>query len=625
MSQRWNGHKRVHRNHSNAIPRYILAFDTETRRIQDAHSPRRYHHVMRLGVAQYARIVGLKPTGLKTVPFTDGSEFWSLLENITRPNYTTWVVGHNILFDLIQVGMPDVFERGEYTIDWPRSKRKREDNSTDNAHCWTYCIVDDPTTIIAAKCSKTQGRVVFVDLMNWFPMPLRKIGEALGLPKLTMPDWDASDFDWFEYCQRDTEITFRAFVDLISWVKENDFGMFRYTAPSQANAAFRHRFMDENIYTHDCEPIRKAERESFFGGRSEVWKLGEIDSMAFQYDVNSLYPYVMLQGEFPIVLDRFEERAEPTDDLPLIDYSKATAVVELDTKEPNYPLRTESGVIYPIGKFVTTLCGAELERAYYKRIIRKVGTWAEYRTKPIFRRWVHDLWELRKGYQASGDTLYDLFAKFLMNSLFGKFAQRTARWQNVPDIMPNLPWSHWREVNVSTGIVEHFRSFGYQVQRECEREEVENTFIAISAFVSAAGRILMNSYRGVAGPENVFYQGVDSLIVNASGANKLNSAGLLSETELGKFKLQIATDTGCIHGVSDYVIGQRVVVAGKPMRQADSERELDLVRRFDIKGGLFAGEPASNVLEELSEWRRAGKYWKGVVDESGCVHPIELT
>jgi hypothetical protein len=361
--------------------------------------------------------------------------------------------------------MTEVFERGEYTVDWPRSKRKREDNDDGNAHCWTFCVVDEPITIIAVKNSKTQGRVVFVDLMNWFPVPLAEIGESLGIEKKTMPEFSADNETWFNYCERDSEITFKAFVGLLQWTKANDLCMFRYTAASQAMAAYRHRYMEKPIFVHDCEPIRKLERDSFYGGRTECWKLGDIDEMAFQYDVNSLYPYVMRQAEYPFVLDRFDDTAELSETIPNIDFSRATAEVEIETRNPIYPMRTPAGVLFPVGRFETTLCGRELENAYYRKEIRRVGKWAEYRTAPIFKLWVDDLWELRTAHKLAGDNIYAMFAKALMNSLFGKFAQLSPRWENMQHVMPALPWASWCEVNVNAGSVDKYRSFGSMGRR----------------------------------------------------------------------------------------------------------------------------------------------------------------
>ena len=625
MEIRNESHRKVRLNHSNAIPRYIIAFDTETTRKRIDESNRRFQHSLRLGVAHSARIVDLHPVGLAVTRFSTGAEFWRLVEKITGPRHTTWIVGHNILFDLVQVGMAEKFEIGELVIDWPRSKRKPDDPTQDGSNSWTYLVVDEPTTIIAAKMTRTQGRIVFVDTMNWFPQPLLKIGESLGIPKGIMPDQSASNEDWYQYCERDSEITFRCFLGLIQWVRYNDFGMFRYTAPSQAMAAYRHKYMEHNIFAHDVEPIRRLERQSFFGGRSECWRIGEIQETAHQYDLSSFYPYVMQTSKFPVALDRYEIREEPLELRPDIDFYQATAEVELKTREPLFPVRTKKGVVYPIGTFTTTLCGAELGYAVRRGYVKKIGSWAAYRCESIFNKWVAELWGMRQKYRADGDNLYDMFTKFLLNSLFGKFSQRSVTWQNDRDNISHLPWSTWSEIDCTTDRLTQFRSFGWQTQRLCDREEIGGTFIAISAFVTASGRVLMNNMRRMIGNENVFYQGVDSLIVSNEGQERMEACGLVAENELGKFRHQISCDNGILYGASDYIMGERIVVAGRPKRVEQDERNRQLIRRIDVKTGLFAGGSTSTIREITGEWRRKGGYWKGKIQPDGSVLPVELS
>jgi len=617
-------HRVIKRNHSQAIPRYIVAFDTETRRIPHNANPSRFRHEFRLGVAVYARIVDMKPCGRKTVRFTDPADFWAMLQAITRPNYTTWVVGHNIIFDLKESGFAERFDSGELIIDWPRSKRTREDNDPDNAHCWTYIVVDEPTTIIAAKMTATQGRIMFVDTLNYFPVQLSKIGKSLGIEKLPMPDADASIEDWFAYCERDVDITFECFVKLVQWVKENDMGMFRYTAPSQAMAAYRHRFMSHNIYPHENEQVRTMERQGFFGGRTECWHIGELPETVWIYDANSFYPFIMRNHKFPVVLDKTGEPTRWWEDVPDIDYASSIAVVRLKTMEANFPIRSENGVLYPVGRFTTILCGPELEYAHRKGYIDKVIRYACYRCEPIFELWVDELFAMRKEYRKDGNELYEMFVKFVANSLFGKFAQRTAEWVNVKDETAHSPWSSWHEIDMVSNTVRRLRSFSYQVQQQQTRSEIDGTFIAISAFTTAYGRMYMNSIRRIIGERNVYYQGTDSLIVNKAGHEKIHALGLADESDLGRFQLQLMADSGIIHGAADYVAGQRVVVAGRPLRQESEEIVRDGYRRFRVKESLFSGKP-DNVIDEVWEpWERSPNYWKGVVTETGRVEPIQL-
>lgn len=460
MEHRQRTGKRIKLNHSNAVPRHIIAFDTETLPTQDPTNPRRTIHKFRLGTSTAVTLRDGRPSERTRQQFTDTDLFWAYVESLTGPNYTTWVVGHNILFDLVISGWADQLVQSRFYIDWPRAKRTREDNSGEDLHSVGICCIESPPTIIACRCPSTNGRVVFVDSLNWFPVPLVEMGEACGMPKLEMPAFEAPDSEWFPYCQRDSDIVLETFVNLISWVKENDCGMFRYTAPAQAMAAYRHRFMAQQIFVHDNIPAKRLERSSYYGGRTEVFKIGQISRLVHQFDVNSLFPAIMRSGAFPFVLDRSDTETSLSTVFPNISFADSVAEVELQTLEPIFPVRRDGVTLYPVGKFTTILCGHELHYAIDKGYVRRVGNWAEYRCGDLFSLWVNELWQLRQNYKNSGNRLYEQFAKRLLNGLYGKFGQRSPGWTNVPGNISALPWSRWIQGGEMPNEVVNYRSIG---------------------------------------------------------------------------------------------------------------------------------------------------------------------
>jgi len=609
-------------NASHALPRYVIAYDTETIPQPLDQSGRKFTHKFRLGVAITSRIVGTKPTAVTIHRITHPIHFWAILEHFTNHNYTTWVVAHNILFDLMVSDFQSQFDKSAFTIEWPRQKRIKEDNRDDNVHASTLCVIDSPPTIIACRLRATGGRVVFVDTLNYFAAPLAELGVACGKHKLPMPEFSAPHEVWFDYCERDAEIVHETFTGLLEWVRENDFGMFRYTAPSQAMAAFRHRLCNRDIYFHDNIEVKKIERQSYFGGRSEVFKMGTITDTVYHYDCNALFPYIMGRNVFPCCLDRFEIRDNYLELTPAIDYRNSVAEVELKTWNNVFPCRTQLGVLYPIGEFCTTLCGAELEYAYRSGFIRRVRSWAEYRMAPLFELFVREMWRLRSLYKATENKLYESFVKMLSNSLYGKFAQLSTEWQNVKDKIADLPWSSWHEVDMTTGVKTPYRSFGWQVQRSTTRTELANTFAAISAFVTSEARRYIDKVRDIVGARECYYQGIDGLIITARGRTRLENAGLVSETDIGKFKLLMMADNGIIRGVSDYRLGNRVVLAGRSQLRSASDSASDLQCRFHTKSHLFSGRHTDGVIEEWADWQRKSNYWKGTVCNGGWISPI---
>ena len=646
MPERQHSGRRLRPNHSTAIPRYILAVDTETLPHPDDTTGKRFSHRLRLGVVISVRIQNEKVVGRKVHRFRTKQAFWQIVASYAKSNYTVWIVAHNALFDMVIAGMPEEFENAKMFIEWPRSRRSKQNSKDTESTSKPVICIESPPTVIAARIGETQGRVVIVDTLNWFQCPLSDLGKSCGLEKLPMPPFSADSETWFRYCERDTEIVLETFLSLIKWVKDNDMGMFRYTGPSQAIAAFRHRWMKSEILLHDNAAVKVIERSGYFGGRFECFRLGPIAETVHQYDCNALFPTVMANNAYPQCLERFELRTEYVDRLDDFSHSRAIAECEISTTSGYLPFRSPKGVIYPNGAFKTTLCGPELELAIEAGAVLKIRSWAEYGTGPLFNEWVSDLWQMRSKYKAEGNLLYERFTKMLMNSLYGKFGQRSPEWITTNERSDALPWMQWIVSNSTLGVKKHFRSFGWLVQERQEREarhhaempvhdwqyhtqgfmegELWSTFIAIPAFVTANARIYMNNLRAIAGRENTLYQGVDSLVVNNQGRTRLENAGCVNESELGKLRLQISADHGEIFGCSDYRIGDKIVIAGLSRPSTVQEQRASEQRIMSAKAGLFRGYAASHVTEELLPWKRTSEYWKGTVQADGTVVPLVL-
>jgi len=643
--QKISGHK-VKRNHCNAVPRYIIAIDTETLPEQSDVNGRQFCHRLRLAVAitgryQDGKIVGKKYHRLKTK-----AEIWELVKSFSAKNYVTWVVFHNALFDTVISGMPEEFENAELQIDRPRSIRQQFDPGVERTGGGGIACIESPPFILGCRVSRSQGRIVIVDTLNWFNCPLRDLGRNCGLEKLPMPEFTADDETWFDYCKRDTEITFDSFVGLIRWVKDKDMGMFRYTGASQAMSAFRHKYMDHEIMAHDNLPAKVIERSGYFGGRFECWKIGAINETVHQYDVNGLFPSVMQFGLFPSAIGSIDCNTNYSDCILGSINGNAIAEVEIEIKEANYPQRCERGVCYPLGRFKTTLVGPELLSAIKRGYVKRVRSILRYQMAPLFTKFVTELFQMRQEYKAAENPLYERFVKTIMNSLYGKFGQRAPEWENIPGRMDALPWMTWTDFDAASGEKSVYRSLGWQVQRQNERDvrhhadmevndweshaiahgggEMPSSFIAISAFVTAHARMRMNYLRSVAGNENVFYQGVDSLIVTETGKQKLQLAGEVSDTELGKMRLQMSANYGYINGCSDYSVGDKLVLSGLRCTQNQLTNATRIQRSFAAKPYLFKGIACDYVMELLSDWKRTSKYWKGIVTTDGQVTPLVM-
>jgi hypothetical protein len=624
MSQFQRTGKKIKFNHSNALPRYILSVYIDKIKVYDSDDKRLWHWEFAKAYVTNGRFARGKVVGKTDRTFDSKDEFWAYVYNATRHNYTTWLVGHSILTELILLGLPYRFTCGELSIDKPRSKRIRENNEDDDPHSQALAVLESPPTIIGCRVGQTQGRLVLVDILNWFQGNLSNIKAACGFSASVSCAVRNTCNQSGQAGIENSNAVHSLFEGLIKWVGENQMGLFRYTASSQAMGAFRHRFMSKPIYVHDNEDIQKLERKAYFGGRSDVFKMGEFHETVYQCDTNALFPSVMADGYFPYILNRYENRHEMLELLPSIDWSASVAYVELVTNKPLYPLRTDLHVIYPVGRFRTTLCGLELQRAVSSGCVTRVGSWAEYKLARLFDLWVSELWAMRQKYKTDGNVLYEQFTKKIMNSLYGKFAQLTPSWVNCNTDHTLEPFTTDSRIDPLTGIWTTLRSVGWQCQKLQARKEKAGSFYAIAAFVTSAARCRMDYVRLAAGTRNVYYQGVDCVIVNKKGLDNLNMLGEIVPNELGKLRVEYESDYGRIRGISDYQIGSREVVASRALTAETTDLGEVLQHKYYVMDHLFKNGPIDKLPQKAESWSRSNGYAKGAVQLDGWVDPLEL-
>lgn len=615
------GGRAIQRNHGNPSPRYIIALDCESTRTLCKSNSNSATHTFRLATATQCRIANDKPVGTSRHQFTSAESLRAFVYDNCSSRHTVWIVAHGMLTDFRLAGFADDIRAGIIVIDAPRAKRVRTREQTDKAEQNGIVVVESPPTIIGLRHVASGGRMIFVDTLNWFRCPLRELGDACGLPKLSMPAWDASNEEWFTYCSRDTEILFQTFTRLVAFAKEQQLGVFRYTAASQAMSVFRHRFMKKQIYVHGNAKVKAWERASYFGGRSEVFRWGKIDTQCHLVDVNSLFPSIMRECRVPTNLVSYDECTMASPTLSRHDAESSLAEVYISTDRAIYPCRRDGAICYPTGRFWTYLCGAELAAAVGNDDIRAIRRIARYDCSVIFDAFVNEFWAMRRAFRESGNSLYATFAKTIMNSLYGKFAQRQPKWQPAaePPIMDD--WSRLVIPNLVTGETTEYRSFGDYIQQRMPDAERDDTLIAIPAFITAAARIRMNGLREVAGKANTYYQGVDGLIVNDAGLTALEQAGEVEFTTLGKMRLDYTGSPTTIYGVADYRLGGKNIMAGRPCNAVQVADNEWLATILSSKDDLFSGSPPVSMNEWQQTLRRKCHYTKGNVGIDHWVTP----
>jgi hypothetical protein len=655
-------------NKSNASPGQIICFDTETLPTAFPDHDGAELHRLRLGVAKFLRLEKGVPTRRDILHFTDHRAWWDWLYSKLHSRIPTWVFAHNLSFDLTVSLFWEELEAGRFVLTDPDTEQGG-DGVKKQGKGWGrgFMLLDDPPTVITGRVPG-RGRVLFVDTMNYFLTSLAKMGESVGHPKQKMPRFDEPDAVWFPYCENDVEVTEKCVLGLVKWIRENELGRFRYTRAAQALSAYRHRFKDFPIEYHDEADVRKLERAAYYGGRLEAFYLGKVRTRPkskrkphgfvsflkrdipqgpiYELDVCSLYPHVMRENEFPVkLIDSSFERGRVGSWRKELDGSCA-ALVKLTT-DTGYPVRDdEIGTYYPIGTYWTSLCGPELDRALRSNHVVDCAAWSRYHLANCFSGFVDFFWRRRHDYLEAGEDLYAELCKYMMNSLYGKFGQYGADWEDRHGLVPPHHWGKWIVGGIDGNPDEEYRVVGGHVQQRVPRSELFNTSPAIAGWVTACGREYMRDLMETAGPWEVLYLVTDAVYVTQLGLDRLKDANRLGHKQLGKLDLKTVGRTCEIRGLHHLTLGKSVkhgsVKPSAVLVRKNVWRETHFQHLRSIVEGRVAdsdavdpwtGElvtagqrlpPLPGVLVYPIEKEIHLNYKRGIVHLSGRVQPLVL-
>jgi hypothetical protein len=286
------------------------------------------------------------------------------------------------------------------------------------------------------KASYRDGPITFYDTMRHWPASVEQMGVTIGLPKMKMDftdRWlvdpqgnatarpycgDHSLAELVPYCQRDTEIVWR-FTDGMLKRYEADDLQLRPTLPSMTLQFFKKRWHKRDWVQLPLNLIDFF-REGYYGGRVEVYKMGQVDGTIHHYDVNSLFPSVMLGGRFPD-LREWSVRRDP-------DWSRdGMATVRIRVPQsfyPAIPTRANDEVVFPYGVLRGTWTYPEI-----RQVLADGGAIVEVLHAVEFSRW-HRPFDgyIRYCYDQRLRSTTDLdkvYWKLMMNSFYGKFGQDT--------------------------------------------------------------------------------------------------------------------------------------------------------------------------------------------------------
>lgn len=580
-------------------PTRVIFFDTETTPVPLPGGG--YRLELRLGWACYWE----KPDRESLARyewcfFTNRESFWQFLEEHLSPDEELYLVAHNIAFDFRIVGGFDHARREQWRIDFLYHKGM--------------------TTLLRYEIAR--GTLQLLDMGNFFPASLAKIGQVVEVPKAAVDFGTCSWQELSDYCRNDVQILIAAWRAWLDFLDEHDLGDFRLTLAAQAMSAYRHSFLEHGIKIHTDSSVCELERAAYRGGRVECFSVGKLPQDTYYHlDVNGMYCYVMREFEYPRLLRAWPVRLALQELEAVVQSRCVVARVIVQTDIPAFPFRASSFNIYPTGIFQTVLSTPELEFALRRCKILKVGQAAIYEQAPLFQSYARYFADVKDYYEHQHNQPFREIAKKFANSLYGKFGQTNIDTDlsfDMPPLAPReAPYYDWR-----TKTWCRIYQLGHQVVCERSGGESFNSFPAIPAHVTAYARMYLWTLIEQAGLENVLYCATDSLVVNQAGFDNL--ADKIDDYELGKLKVQNVAEDVEIWGPNNMRMGDVLKSGGirkNATRIARDVYEQDMF--LGLRGAIRVGDPDLVTVKRLRK-RVYRRIRTGRIMMTGRIDPYRL-
>jgi hypothetical protein len=391
---------------------------------------------------------------------------------------------------------------------------------------------------------------LFADSLNIYPASVKEIGRISGLEKMEIEkEYITGNVkgkvtkQMINYCIRDCEIVYNALYYIFSLV-----GSIKITLAGLSLDYFRRHFLKETIEYNEF--LNKYFFNSYFGGRTEAFYIGKIQAICF--DKNSMYPFAMKYANFPNpkTLRRVAFLNVNIFLKKYLKFYEGVAHVKVKHENTYYgflPYKKDGKLLFPVGTFTGWYNFNELRFALEQKAITIIRVMDVIYSEPIlspFIEYVDTLYNRRK---ATQNELEKTVLKLLLNSLYGKFAQRI-----------KSEMIYIKDIEKEIGILEEYekkkmllRIVPFNAERlDCFIEVksnkgfLYNTIPVYSSYITSFARVELLKFLIKYHNEKPVYCDTDSIFF-------AGSPNIKDSTELGQWKKEnkIVTE---IRGLKNY-------------------------------------------------------------------------
>lgn len=631
---------------SNDRPQQIILLEVTARRERQVFDQEHFQeHFLSARIKRYRRR-GTEKTRMRETTCDSIQEVWNEIFAFMSPGTCTYLFAMDAFSALTLLGFWEQLAEKKWELIDSRDKVEPASRNNVSKRWRGYAVMERPPTIVVARVTGTNKTLKVLDPQNYgirdwqdmLPVYIKTVhGRMLYYDFPTDPTLrqlfriDALE-NWLD-----------RFIELLDTL---DMGSMQNTSASQALHSFRHRFMSSPIIIHGNQPALKLERQAYHGGRCEAYMIGHIGAprtlfppegavsvepkiwegtgKIYHLDVSSMYLALTAKAIVPTQLKGYYSGAflsgvdlSTMDGLPIAD-------VDLEVDMPAFPVVTEAGLSFPVGRFRTQLAGPEIEIAILNNAIRKVHSVALYDGAELFKEWSTTWCEMKEAGKRTGNKAAERMAKSIGVSLFGKFGQQNWEWIDCPQLHAVYPYEQWLGRHPETQDVCHWRSFVWRVQYQGNKKEHYHSFPGLAAWVTSLGRACLWNLMLAAGRKNVYYVDTDSLWTNEEGYKRLSSFGVVNQTTPGMLRLVEEVSSLYIWGIKHYRADDRIVCAGMSNKVKCNEfGYASWEEQESMSAAMWQRRPADgNVVTRTVAINR--EYALGKVDKEGRVSPLIL-
>lgn len=598
------------RNRFSESPNNILIVDTESSITTDESGTQ--FQTFRLGYAIHLlrQNNAWSECGYKLETVND---FWELLDRFSYKKKKLYVFAHNMAYD--------------YAI--------LKIDSYISSSCFEIKMrVIDSVFMISVKGTKEtpdypMGSIVFLSSTNYYKQSLKELGIIFGLSKMDSPDFlNCSDKELLPYCIRDVQVLCTIIKQHIAFITSNDLGSFKPTIAGQAMVAFRHRFMHHDLLVHNYPDILEMEKESYRGGRCEVFKMGKFENITC-LDINSMYPFVMKTKEYPTKLIS----SKILENVTISEIERAfqngvflLAECSLNLKKPVIACKRNK-LLFPVGKIKQTITSPEIEYILNNPDCGEIVSFEKvvcYYKANIFSDYVDFFYNLR---QTSENLAIKQMCKILLNGLYGKFGQHNS---SIPELIEDVVkrkmyfeiMQEEKTLELIDGLSSKYVKLGndlYHINSK-DGEFARDSIPIIASAVTSYARMMLWELMQKAGMDNVIYCDTDSLFVNNDGLANLKSQ--INPIELGKLKIE-KSGSCHIRGAKDYTFNGKVKLKGIKENAKQISEDTFIQQQFHTKNQRYRdGTKDGIVVVKLVTKKLSRNYDKGIVQSDGRVQAL---